>query len=88
MKIKPIRQDLANHIFYFGILTYMIVSWVNVVWGVLPSLITISVLMALFGLFELYQHFSKTGTGSVTDWLASCFVAFILGTNLLITYTT
>ncbi|WP_204343852.1 hypothetical protein [Psychroserpens algicola] len=86
-EFNPIRSDIATHIVFFGVPSWAIVLWVQVAASILPALVTCAVLAIVFALFEIAQWLFKFGTGSVTDWFASCFVVFIKGSSLLITYT-
>lgn len=85
--IKEIRPDIAIHIVYFGIPTYALVTWIQVALGLKQAFWACVGSSITAALFELWQWKYNKGTGSVTDWLASSFVAFVMGCNLIITIT-
>lgn len=85
-KIKNIRPDLAKHDFYIGYFNYAVITWITVATTVFGGLVTCAVLAIIWALFEIGQHYTMTGTGSIRDWAASCRSLLLMGTMLLIAY--
>ena len=87
LKVKAIRPDLAKHDFVGGYISFFFITWITVLFGILPGIITAFVLIALYGMYELGQKATGTGEASVNDWLASSRTAFMMLTMLVIAYT-
>ena len=84
LNVKNIAQDKANHIVYCGYVNFAVIMW-TLVFSVEWAMASCGFLALLWAGFEIYQGKTKTGTQSFTDFLASCYVMFIMLVTILAT---
>lgn len=87
IKVNEVRPDLAKHETIGTYVSAFFIIWILLLVGVKAGIITCIVLIVLYGLYEIGQGITKTGTPSVNDWLASSKFAGLTLAVLLIIYT-